>query len=195
MKAQYFFKLLKMHGNPLLLDTRRNPSYRTSKFADQEDLIYFCEVHDVPYQHELSLAPTLELRQNLHKVLENKSCVMKDRAMAWTEFLQGYSHLLVGHNKVLRTGNPLRKIVDGTHESIAIMCACGHHQDCHRQATAGLLGQWIKGVRVVHLDPSMMGGEKPSLKSPRRYLVRNIPSCGLVAYPPRGWTKSIESGQ
>jgi len=189
MPAEDFFKLMALHDNPFLIDTRRSRSYRNSRFSDEKDIGYLCEMHDVAYEHLLDLAPTRELRAEFHRVFDSKDTSKEERAYAWTNFLKQYTQMIVS-NKVLREGSPLRWIVEGKHESIVIMCACKHHEDCHRQATAGFLEKWIEGVEVHHISPVEI--DKPKAKwaaGPRRYLVEDIPQANLVARLPRGWRK------
>ncbi len=188
MSARNFFALLKKHGNPLLVDTRRSRSYGRARFAFAEDLEYMCELHDVPYVHMLELAPTQSMRTDLHKVLSPKTpSTQEDRAHAWTAFLKQYMAMIAKENRVLREGNPLRTLIDGPHTGIAIMCACQHHLDCHRHVATGLISKWVHGVDEAHLSPEEVGGSKPSRKSPRRYLVEPIPGANIKASPPRGW--------
>lgn len=178
--AEHFFELLKKTGlNPLLLDTRRSPEYRGARFAYGADLRYLCGRLGVPYQHLLDLAPTKELRRRYHEVADNKSSTQRDRMEAWTQFLKDYVAMLV-QNKVLHTDAPLGQIVRGTeHKAIAIMCSCEHHVDCHRRAAAGLLGRFVKDVRLEHLAADTVGGRTPRYKSPRRYLCEPIAAADL----------------
>jgi hypothetical protein len=187
MPARHFFNLLKKYNNPLVIDTRRSRYTRGGGFASEADIEYICEVHDIAYAHVLELAPTKEMREAFHKVAgPTAKSTQVERAEAWTTFLHAYMSRIGGTLKVLRTGGPLRTIIEGTHEGIVILCACGHHKDCHRQVTAGMLEKWVEGVSVKHLYADEVGGNSPRLKSPRRYLLRDIPNANIIASPPRG---------
>ena len=188
MPARQFFALLKNHGNPMVIDTRRTRYSRGGGFAADADIEYICELHDIAYAHITELAPTNEMREDLKKVFAPGSPFsQKDRAKAWTKFLHTYMSLIGGTRRVLREEGPLRTIIEGPHECIAIICACKHHQDCHRQVTAGMIGKWVEGTSVTHLYPNEVGEKAPGYSSPRRYLLRGILGANIEPYPPRGW--------
>jgi hypothetical protein len=185
MSARHFFSLLAAEQVSMLVDTRMSREYRDAKFAFGDDLAFMCERLDVGYLHLTSLAPTKELRSDLHAVLQNRAATQGDRAVAWTVFLKGYYDLMV-RRKILLEGAPLRELIYGPHTKIAVMCACQHHMDCHRRVLAGIVSCFVDGVGLSHLSPHAVGGPEPRLKSPRRYLLEDLPRAGITANPTRG---------
>lgn len=194
MGARDFFELLRLKGVTALVDTRRSTTYRGARFAHGDDLPYLCKRCDIAYHHLLELAPTKELRGELHRVLDRKDVGDKEeaqrrRAQAWTDFLKAYRRLLTA-GKVLQEGSRLRQLLYGADVHIAFMCACRHHLDCHRRVLVGLIGYYVEGVSVEHLSPDQVGGEAPRLVSPRRYLLEPIVDAGIEPNFPPGWRAS-----
>lgn len=181
MSARHFFGTLEAERVTMLVDTRQTATYRDARFAYRDDLAYACERHDVGCAHIAELAPTADLRAAYHKVADGKSAGREDRAVAWTAFLHGYARLVVKDRKVLRDGSPLRELLYGSHERIAFLCACQHHEDCHRRVLLGMIAKHVDGVAVAHLSPENVGGIAPQLKSPRRYLLEAIPVANVSA--------------
>lgn len=181
MSARHFFATLEAERVTMLVDTRQTVAYRDARFSHGDDLAYACERHDVGYAHIAELAPTADLRAAYHKVVDGKSAGRDDRAIAWTAFLKGYARLVSADRKVLREGSPLRDLLYGPHERVAFLCACQHHEDCHRRVLLGMIAKHVDGIAVVHLTPENVGGIAPQLKSPRRYLLEPIPVANVPA--------------
>ena len=186
MNAEQFFSLLTGKGlegrgdeKLILIDTRRSTEYTRARFSHGGDLPYLCRLHSVSYAHHLELAPTQAMREELkskHELPKNSP----EKQWAWTRFLQSYVQLLGRGNAVLREGSPLRQIVEGEYTALAFLCGCQHPDDCHRQATAGLVAKWIAGASIQHLTADMVGGRAPTRKSPRRYILEEIPGANLL---------------
>ena len=181
MSARHFFGTLEAERVTMLVDTRQTTTYRDARFAHGDDFAYACERHDISYAAIAELAPTSDLRAAYHRVVDAKSASREQRAVAWTAFLKGYAELVVKDRKVLREGSPLRELLYGPHERIAFLCACQHHEDCHRRVLLGMIARHVEGIAVAHLTPERVGGTAPSLKSPRRYLLEPIPSADIPA--------------
>ena len=181
MSARHFFGTLEAERVTMLVDTRQTTTYRDARFAHGDDLVYACERYDVGYAHIAELAPTADLRAAYYRVADGKSASRDERAVAWTAFLKGYVRLVATERKVLRDGSPLRDLLYGPHSRIAFLCACHHHEDCHRRVLLGMIARHVAGVGVSHLSPEGVGGIAPSLKSPRRYLLEAIPVANVPA--------------
>lgn len=181
MSARHFFETLRAERVTMLVDTRQTTTYRDARFAHGDDFVYACGRHDVGYTHVAELAPTADLRATYHRVADGKSASRDERAVAWTAFLKGYAKLVATDRKILREGSPLRELLYGPHKSIAFLCACPHHEDCHRRVLLGMVARHVAGVGIANLSPEGVGGFAPSLKTPRRYLLEPIPSADIPA--------------
>jgi uncharacterized protein YeaO (DUF488 family) len=184
MPARDFFELLKTEQVNVLVDTRLSREYRSARFAHGGDLPYLCESFGIGYVHFTDLAPSQELRKDFHAVLDQMGATQMDRAQAWTAFLKGYLQLLMTR-KILAEDAAIRQLLYGNHARVAFMCACAHHMDCHRRVLVGVLANYIEGLTVEHLNPETVGGQPPRLKTPRRYLLEDLPRAGVQANPPR----------
>jgi uncharacterized protein YeaO (DUF488 family) len=186
MDAEHFFNLLGTAQVTMLVDTRIGRGYQGARFAHGRDLPYLCQAHGIGYVHFTDLAPTRELRKQFHDVFKRRGAETEERSRAWTKFLKEYLGLLISR-KVLASDAPIRHMLYGEHKRIAFMCSCPHHQDCHRRVLVGMLAHFIEGLSIEHLNPQTVNGKAPSLKSPRRYLLEDLPLAGVKANPPRGW--------
>jgi len=186
MPAPDFFRVLRQKSVTLLVDTRLSRQYRGARFSHELDIRFICQELDIGYVYLDSLAPTKELRKELHKVLGRTGVIQAERAQAWTNFLKGYYGLLAAR-KVLAEGSSLRELLYAPHKKVAFACACPNPMDCHRRVLLGMISTFVEGIEVEHLTQELIGKSAPKLKSPRRYLVEPIPGAGLSVNLPPGW--------
>ena len=144
MPARVFFQMLEDNFVTLIMDTRRTREYRGKGFyTSEDDFRYLCERHRIVYEVVEDLAPTKDMRSvfaNDFKFV--KKAVDRDPA-AWTNFLREYENLL-RKQRPLRQGR-VHDLLYGDHPAIAVVCACQHHEDCHRMlATAMMASTRIK---------------------------------------------------
>lgn len=175
LPARQLIATLRDAGIQALVDTRLAPSYRGQGVQTrQDDLQFVLEQAGITYLHIAQLSPTREMRDRLDQDKKDPT--------SWIRFLREYGELMQAR-RPLRTGQFAQEIIRGTFHRVAIACACQHHGDCHRQYAVGMTATWVDGVQMEHLYPV---GYKPNRKSPRRYLLENIPEAGLLAdEPPR----------
>ena len=180
LRAREFFRLVKTNQIDAVLDTRVSREYRGPYFSSNEDdFRYLCECNNVTYKVIESLSPTKEMRTVFaNRFKDVKSAADRD-PMAWTVFLQLYQANLI-ERKVI-SNSPLNEILYGDFESLAIVCACKHHDDCHRSYACGLLSTVLPGVKTRILYP----GDEPSRSSPRRYRLADFPWANLTANGPK----------
>jgi uncharacterized protein YeaO (DUF488 family) len=180
MSAMHFFTLLENQGVTALVDTRRNRAYRDARFTHEDDLPYLCYRHRIAYVTIEELMPTAAMRQRFDAEFVSAKGE-KRNPRAWTEFLQAYAARLI-QGKILAEGAVLRELLYNKGEkSVAFLCACQHHLDCHRRVLLGVLQRYIEGLPVIHLSPEAVGGKKPRRKSPVRRLLEPIAPAGLAA--------------
>jgi len=174
MDALEFFRLLHQFQVKVLVDTRQNRTYPWARFAFGPDLEGLCQLQGIKYLLIQDLLPTTDLRHMIRLGEKNRD------DEAWTRFLQGYTNLIVRSRKFLAEGRPTRRLLFGDLDGIAFMCSCPHPEDCHRQVIAGVIQQNVHSLAVKHLTPDLIGGRKPTRKSPRRRLLVAIPAAGLT---------------
>ena len=177
MSARDFIGLLKKEGVKAVLDTRVSRNYRGTGFqTSEDDFRFLCEASNIDYYVVGTLAPTTEMRQRLADTFkEVKSAADRD-PKAWTTFLESYGNLL--RERKPSRNPPLANIINGDYEAIAIVCACRHHDDCHRSMACGLMTTLFPdvGLKILY-----SGKEPPPRASPRRYRLKDFPWAGLKA--------------
>lgn len=165
LDARDLVGLLRENEVSAFLDTRVGRSYRGKGIATHEDdLRFLLELAGISYEIVPSLMPTREMRSEFAARFKDVKRAPDRDPEAWTTFLSQYEQVLQ-QRRPLRT-EQLRSIIYGNHQSIAIACACRHHDDCHRSYACGLLSTVLSGVEQRILYP---GGTPPKHSSPRRY--------------------------
>lgn len=165
----------------LVLDTRRVRNYPSARFSDERDLEYLCAIHGLRYELGTELMPTAELRNRFHETFTDKQFAHERDPHAWTTYLEGYEQLLKDR-RALSEG-PIHDLLYGSVSAIAILCACAHHEDCHRSYAIGAIQTYVPGIDVRVLYPE---GKSPKRESPRRYRLHPFPHAGLPADLPKG---------
>jgi len=180
MPAREFFGLLMAEGIQAVLDTREHRTYRGRGFAtSEEDFRYLCERHEMPYFVVESLAPSREIRERFARDFKDIKRAADRDPQAWTAFLEDYQ-VLLQQRRPLRSGQ-LHDILYGDFESVAIICSCRHHDDCHRSFATGMIATLLPGVELRVIYPN---DEEPPKASPRRYRLREFPWAGLKPNAP-----------
>lgn len=169
-------------GVTALLDTRLTPTYpgrysAAGVFNSQADLQYLCECHPtIGYHYAEQLAPTSEARKAFFDSFKNPKLNASTRdPMAWTNFIQAYITQL-SKTKPLKQGS-VRDIIYGSHEAIAIGCACPNHYDCHRRVACAIFETYIPEIEIEIFYP----GNEPQRASPRRYIETDFQYLGILS--------------
>lgn len=171
LPAPVFFGLLAANRVNAVLDARITRNFRGEGFSTREADFRWCvEKAGMTYRVMEPLAPTVELREEFARLSEAKD------PSAWTWYLKQYELLLQGR-RPLRS-DPLKSVIEGAYSSIAIVCSCQHHDDCHRSYACGMLTHYLTGVDLKILYP---GNKEPTRKSPRRYRQHDFPHANLQA--------------
>lgn len=179
LSARDLVGLLRENDVTAFLDTRVNRSYRGRGIATEEDdLRLLLELAGIQYFVVESLMPTHEMRSEFAEVFKDVKNTNERDPSAWTRFLEQYEQTLV-HRRPLRT-HQLQTLLYGEHRSIAVSCACRHHDDCHRSYACGMLSTLLPDVELRILYPD---GRAPAPSSPRRYRLKAFPWANL---PPNG---------
>lgn len=132
--AAKFFGLLKKFSVKKLVDTRVNNASQLSGFAKGTDLGFFTnEILGIPYEHQLSFAPTKELLKKY-----------RGKLISWDEYKVEYLNLL--DSRKVRKGLDL----DALHEN-CFLCSERTPHKCHRRLLAEYLQKAGTNVEIVHL--------------------------------------------
>ncbi|MBD3311207.1 MAG: DUF488 family protein [Candidatus Magasanikbacteria bacterium] len=181
MPARLFFGILKKNQVTMIMDTRRTRDYRgRGFFTSEDDFRYLCKCHDLVYKVVRELSPTREMRATFADEFKFVKKAKDRDPMAWTNFLRSYED-------ILRSERPLRQgrvhdLLYGEHRVIAIICACQHHEDCHRMLATTMMARYLPGVELKILYPE---DKEPRRSYPRRYRLEDFPHFGIQADPPR----------
>ena len=182
LSARSFFDLVKREKITAVIGTRLTKRYRGFGFATQEDdFCYLCETHGVEYCNGDILAPTDFLRKTFHREFTEPKTTATRNPKAWTEYLVGYETLLQ-QRKPLQSGLLYDVLYGTTHASIAIVCSCLHHDDCHRSYPCGVISRYIDNITLSILYPA---DRPPSRKSPRRYRNQDFVHADLYKNSPK----------
>lgn len=196
MAAEAFFRLLAYGKIGLVVDTRLTRFYPSARFADGDDLPYLCRHHGVEYVAEPELAPTKELREEFARTFTDVKKSADRDPEAWSRFLEGYARTIVTERKFLRVGGPTHRLLyEQKHRAIAVLCACGQPEDCHRSVLVGIIGRFVDGIQTGQLMPSRLCDPvfgDPPFKSPRRYRVRRLLQAGLEANATKSAMRDLE---
>lgn len=180
MSAEQFFSMLRFAGVTCLLDTRIGKTYRGTRFAHGDDLPYWCSLHQIDYLCADVFCPTREMREAFATAFKDVKKAADRDSMAWTNYLLTYEALMQ-ERKPFKT-DMWRELVQSRHRTIAIMCSCARHDDCHRSYAVGMIQRFITGVTAEELYPDP--GNLPKLASPRRYRRQDFEFAELLANVP-----------
>ncbi len=174
--ARAFFKLMRTQRVDAIIDTRLSTEYRNVNFAYEEDMRYLCELHGMTYHRSLVLAPSKELRDAFHKRFDPPGTEKAARQEAWTSFLEDYAKGLETKKEMIWTeDSPSLQtlLLESDARTVALICACHRHEDCHRQVTANWLRSSLQ-LSTVPIEHVYRNGVKPERASPRRCLLRTV---------------------
>lgn len=187
MAAQEFFRLTADAGVTAIVDIRVNRTYSRAFWTSERDIGYLCQLHHMEYVVIDDLMPTVELRQELHGVIDDKKRSRMDCAEAWTRYLEEYS-VLINQRQYLNNNRPVRELIYSSHKAIAVICGCHHHRDCHRSAALGQIAKWVDGLEIKELYPD---GHPPSRET-NKILLRDIPGAQLVQDEPARIARALK---
>ena len=181
--ARDFFSCVEKNNISAICDTRLWKRYRGYGFATQQDDFRFhCETFGVTYVSANILAPTQEIRDTFRAAFIEPTIAALRNDNAWTTYLESYEALLQ-QRKPIQKGVMHDLLYRSRHDHIALVCSCGHHDDCHRSYACGIFERYISNVEVEILYPK--DGKPPKPKSPRRYRKKDFIHAGLLQNAPR----------
>lgn len=153
MGVEEFFTCMRQTGVSVVVDLRVGRMYPRAFWANERDMPYLCRLHGVEYMPLDDLMPTQQLRNELHKVIDDNRLKRAEHAEAWTRYLEQMSKLVV-ERKFLAPGKPVHELIFGDHRKIAMVCKCHHHRDCHRCVITAMIERFVEGVSIVELYPN-----------------------------------------
>lgn len=133
--AAQFFGLLKQHGIRRLVDVRLNNVSQLAGFSKRDDLAYFLrEIVGAEYLHELSLAPTQEMLDDLKK-----------RRGSWSDYERRFLELMRSRQIEDKLSPELFS------EPTVLLCSEPTAEHCHRRLVVEYLAGHWGDVVAVHL--------------------------------------------
>ena len=131
--AEGFFDILRESGVRRVVDIRRSNTNQLAGFTKKDDLRYFLQVIlDIPYTHELALAPS-------------------------TDLMRTYRHDEVGFDefsKQLREeydAGDVSSLDRSLFDDAVLLCSEADPSTCHRLVAAEYLAEVWDDVEIVHL--------------------------------------------
>lgn len=131
--AEEFFDILRESGVRRVVDIRRSNTNQLAGFTKKDDLRYFLQVIlDMPYTHELALAPSADL-------------------------MHAYRHDEIGFDefsKQLREeygAGEVSSLDRSLFDDAVLLCSEADPSTCHRLVAAEYLAEMWDDVEVVHL--------------------------------------------
>ena len=131
--AEEFFDILRESGVRRVVDIRRSNTNQLAGFTKKDDLRYFLRIIlDMPYTHELALAPSADL-------------------------MHAYRHDEVGFDefsKQLREEYDAGKVSSldrSLFDDAVLLCSEADPSTCHRLVAAEYLAEVWDDVEIVHL--------------------------------------------
>ena len=131
--AEEFFDILRESGVRRVVDIRRSNTNQLAGFTKKDDLRYFLRVIlDMPYTHELALAPSADL-------------------------MRAYRHDEVGFDefsKQLREeygAGEVSSLDQSLFNDAVLLCSEADPSTCHRLVAAEYLAEVWDDVEIVHL--------------------------------------------
>lgn len=131
--AEEFFDILRESGVQRVVDIRRSNTNQLAGFTKKEDLRYFLRVIlDMPYTHELALAPSAEL-------------------------MRAYRHDEIGFEEFARQlreeyhAGEVSSLDRSMLSDAVLLCSESDPSTCHRLVAAEYLAEIWDDVEIVHL--------------------------------------------
>ena len=131
--AEEFFDILRESGVRRVVDIRRSNTNQLAGFTKKDDLRYFLQaILDMPYTHELALAPSADL-------------------------MRAYRHDEVGFDefsKQLREeygAGEVSSLDQSLFNDAVLLCSEADPSTCHRLVAAEYLAEVWDDVEIVHL--------------------------------------------
>ncbi|WP_308637159.1 DUF488 domain-containing protein [Paenibacillus silvisoli] len=130
-----FVELLQQGGVTKLVDIRLNNTSQLAGYAKKDDLAYIMKLVGVTYAHELDLAPTPDIFEDIQK-----------KRIPWNDFEARFLDLLHKRKVEERFGELLGD------DTICFLCSEHKPHHCHRRLIAEYLQQnGGQEIGIVHL--------------------------------------------
>lgn len=131
--AENFFVRLQKSGSKKIVDVRLNNKSQLAGFAKRDDLRYFSrEICGMSYEHELRLAPTQDMLDELKK-----------HKGKWADYEKRFMNLI--EQRKIEMMSPAE--LDGA----CLLCSEDKPHHCHRRLVAEYLQRKWSGVEITHL--------------------------------------------
>lgn len=133
--AKQFFELLKKNGVKKVIDIRLSNTGQLAGFAKGVDLEYFLGLHGIEYEHDITLAPTDELRKKYND---------KKLKMSFDEYTVIFEATLEERQCI-----PRFQSLDL--DKVCFLCSEDKADKCHRRLVVNKIkGSNVK-IKIIHL--------------------------------------------
>ena len=133
--ARRFFELLKKNEIRKVIDIRLSNKSQLSGFAKGEDLKYFLELFGIGYEHDVTLAPTEELR----KMYNNKESKMS------------FNEYTVIFKEIMENRQCIPKLQKLDLNKVCFLCSEEKPDKCHRKLVVDCIKSDNDNIKIIHL--------------------------------------------
>lgn len=133
--ARRFFELLKKNEIRKVIDIRLSNKSQLSGFAKGEDLKYFLELFGIGYEHDVTLAPTEELR----KMYNNKESKMS------------FNEYTVIFKEIMENRQCIPKLQKLDLNKVCFLCSEEKPDKCHRKLVVDFIKSDNDNIKIIHL--------------------------------------------
>lgn len=133
--ASCFFELLKKNEIRKVIDIRLSNKSQLAGFAKGEDLKFFLELFGIEYVHDVTLAPTDELRKMYND---------KERKMSFDEYT-------VIFNEIMENRQCIQKLQKLDLDKVCFLCSEEKPDKCHRKLVVDGLKSCDDNIKIIHL--------------------------------------------
>lgn len=133
--ARQFFELLKKNGIKKVIDIRLSNKSQLAGFAKGEDLKYFLELLGIEYVHDVTLAPTEELRKMYND---------KGKKMSFADYTVTFKEIMEKRQCI-----PKLKKLDL--DKVCFLCSEEKPDKCHRKLVVDDVKGGNDNIQIIHL--------------------------------------------
>lgn len=133
--AEQFFTILIENGIKKVVDIRLNNKSQLAGFTKGDDLKYFLKVHGIEYEHDITLAPTEQLRKKYND---------KKLKMTFEEYTTQFE-------KILEERQCIPRLQRLDLDKVCFLCSEEKPDKCHRRIVVECIKGSNEQIKIIHL--------------------------------------------